>query len=308
MEKSSQSYVRYEQKSLDIEIHNRVGKPSRLQCTPHLHRELEIVWMLEGRAQAYADAVSTSLESGDVYLSFPNQIHHFDSFAPEKYYLLIIKPDMMPDLMELFHTATPSSPVIRGAGNDPRVRELFEALDDICNRSAPADSSYSQTLKRGYLLALLSELLSRMSISKLNMGDSGALRSIVSFCAQNFSEDLSLSMLEERLHLNKYYISHLFSEKLGMRFNDYVNSLRISEACGLLLNSKFSITEISEHVGFNTLRTFNRAFMKLLSVSPSDYRRGAAARTQSPSIPRATAPAAEERFVFSEPIDGGCID
>ncbi len=297
MDKNSHSYVRYEQKRLDIEFHDRMQVPSRLQCTPHLHRELELVWMLDGHAQSYADSVSAPLESGDVYLSFPNQIHHFDSFAPERYYLLIIKPDMTPDLMELFHTGTPSSPVIRGAGNDPRVRELFLALNEVCARSqASNDSGYSQTLKRGYLLALLSELLSRMTVSKLNVGDSGALRSIVSFCAQNFSEDLSLSMLEDRLHLNKYYISHLFSEKLGMRFNDYINSLRISEACGLLLNSKLSITEISEHVGFNTLRTFNRAFMKQLSVSPSDYRRGSGERAQSPSIPRAAAYVSDNRL------------
>ena len=105
------------------------------------------------------------------------------------------------------------------------------------------------------------------------VGDSDALRAIVSYCTQNFSENLSLSMLEEKLHLNKYYISHLFSGKLGLRFNDYINSLRISEACKLLANSDLSITDISERVGFNTLRTFNRAFIKQMHCSPSAYRK-----------------------------------
>ena len=112
-----------------------------------------------------------------------------------------------------------------------------------------------------------------MSINRPSVGDSGALRSIVSFCSQNFSENLSLSLLEEKLHLNKYYISHLFSEKLGIRFNDYINSLRIFEACKMLVNSDLSVTEISEYVGFNTLRTFNRAFSKQTGYSPSEYRK-----------------------------------
>ncbi len=303
MEKTVPSQVFYEQKSLDIEYHKRTSLHYKLQCGPHLHRELELVCMLEGEAVAYADSVCTPLCAGDVYLSFPNQIHHYDSKGPERFLLFIIKPDLMPDLMELFHTGTPQSPVIRGAANDPRIRELFEALMDICENTHSSDLGYRQTLKRGYLLALLSELLSRMTISKLNMGDSGALRSIVTFCAQNFSENLSLSMLEEKLHLNKYYISHLFSERLGMRFNDYVNSLRISEACGLLLNSKLSITEISEHVGFNTLRTFNRAFMKQMSISPSDYRKGLTAAA-SPSLPQDKQPVA----TYSGSVGGGCCN
>jgi AraC-like DNA-binding protein len=81
-------------------------------------------------------------------------------------------------------------------------------------------------------------------------------------------------MLEEELHLSKYYISHLFGDKLGIRFNDYINSLRISEACRLLRTSTLSVTEISDASGFGTLRTFNRAFMKQMGMSPSEYRRG----------------------------------
>lgn len=231
--------------------------------------------MLGGESVAVADSVRCTLSQGDVFLTFPNQIHYYETKGPEQYLIFIIKPDLMPEWMDLFHRGIPSSPVIRGAGNDPRVSTLFEQLADACTRTTlqDADKDYTNTLRRGYLLALFSELLPHMTVSKLNLGDSGALRSIVSFCAQNFSENLSLSMLEEKLHLNKYYISHLFSERLGLRFNDYINSLRISEACRLLLNSDYSITEISEHVGFNTLRTFNRAFMKQLGTPPSDYRK-----------------------------------
>ena len=80
-------------------------------------------------------------------------------------------------------------------------------------------------------------------------------------------------MLSDKLGLNRYYISHLFSKKLGMRFNDYINSLRISEACRMLLNSDDSVTDICFHVGFGTLRTFNRAFIRHTGRTPSEYRK-----------------------------------
>lgn len=275
----SLNLVQYELRKAEIEFRdNRAGR-NRLRCLAHLHRDLELVCMLEGDTVAYADSERYELHAGDIFLTFPNQVHFYESHGVEKYFLGIIKPDIMPDLMEVFTMGVPESAVIRGAAKLPRISQLLEQLAQACARNAP-QHEYTHTLRRGYLLALFSELLSMMTISKLTVGDSGALRSIVSFCAQNFTEDLSLSLLEEKLHLNKYYISHLFSEKLGLRFNDYVNSLRISEACRYLLNSDHSVTEISEIVGFNTLRTFNRAFIKQIGVSPSEYRKNESVSTK----------------------------
>ena len=62
------------------------------------------------------------------------------------------------------------------------------------------------------------------------------------------------------------------NQKLGMGFNDYINSIRIGNACRLLTESNAPISEISEEVGFNTVRTFNRAFVKHIGSSPREYR------------------------------------
>ena len=86
--------------------------------------------------------------------------------------------------------------------------------------------------------------------------------------------------MEEELHLSKYYISHLFGSKIGTGFNDYINALRVSEACRYLRRTNKSITEISALVGFGTLRTFNRAFFKQVGMSPSEYRKTAPRRAE----------------------------
>lgn len=272
----SKNPITYEKKSLDLECRSHVSQAGHLQCMPHLHRELELVCMLGGESVAYADSTRCVLQAGDVFLTFPNQIHSYETYTDERYVIFMLRPDLMPELMDTFNIGLPESPVVKGFLNTPRMRELLDLLTAACEKSKNG-TPYVNSLRRGYLLAFFSELLAHMSVRRLPVGDSGALRDIVSFCAQNYSENLSLSMLEEHLHLNKYYISHLFSGKLGIRFNDYINSLRISEACKLLGNSDLSVTEISERVGFNTLRTFNRAFVKQIGLSPSEYRRSEAA-------------------------------
>ena len=268
----------YEQKNYDISHWTDSNGTRALDSATHLHRDLELVLLFEGETEVLADSVHAKMKGGDVFLTFPNQIHAYKTIQRERYMIFTVKADLLPELAEVFELSIPRSPVIEGAGRDPNVLALFEALAEACRLE---NHPYADARRRGYLLALFAELLGRMDITGIAVGDSGALRSIVAFCTRNFSENLSLSLLEEKLHLNKYYISHLFSGKLGLRFNDYVNSLRISEACRYLVATDRSITEISELVGFNTLRTFNRSFIKQMGMSPSEYR-----KQDAPSLKR----------------------
>jgi AraC-like DNA-binding protein len=275
--------VFFEQRTVEVSFRSAEnGSPAGLTCSPHLHRELELVYLRSGRVEAFADATRVELGPGDVFLSFPNQIHHYRSFdRKESYILFIIKPDLIPDYLELFLHGLPASPLIAGAGDSPRINTLLYLLLDAEKRKKEPDDGTEvfpskgdlDKRRRGYLLALFAELLPRMELSMLPGGDGTSLRAIVSYCTDHFAENLSLSTLESELHLNKYYISHLFSTKLGLRFNDYVNSLRINEACRLLLGSDDNVIRISEAVGFNTLRTFNRAFTKQMGASPTEYRK-----------------------------------
>ena len=267
--------IRYEQRNTLLSIQDRSHSKGKLACLPHLHRELELVYMIEGKSVGYADTVRCELNPGDIFLSFPNQIHFYETNEPERFWIYIFSPDMLPEFADTLNLALPKSPLIANAGNQPEIHRLLTAL--IENRKQfqvnQTDNPYLHNLNRGYLLSLFSLIIPQMELEQISISDSGSLHAIVSFCTSNFAENLSLSLLEEKLHLNKYYISHLFSKKLGLRFNDYINSLRISEACRYLLNTDTSITEISELVGFNTQRTFNRAFIKAMGMTPGEYRK-----------------------------------
>ena len=267
--------VVHEQRSQDIAF----LRGTSLSPLPHLHRDLEMICIFEGKAVAYADSMRCELRAGDIFLSFPNQIHYYETATPMRHVGFIFKPDLLPEMMELFHMGLPEQPVIRGAADEGAVRGLINALFETRERESYPHVS---DLRRGYLLALCAELLPRMKVTKLPVGDCASLRAIVSFCSRNYSENLSLSLLEEKLHLNKFYISHLISGKLGLRFNDYINSLRVSEACRYLLNSDHGITEIGSLVGFNTPRTFNRAFTKQMGMSPTEYRKAGGAKNSPP--------------------------
>ena len=87
-----------------------------------------------------------------------------------------------------------------------------------------------------------------------------------------FVASLTLGEVAEQVHLSKYYISRLFNQKLKLSFSDYLNMLRVRRATRLLENTDKKIADISEDVGFGSIRSFNRAFLGIMKMTPIAFR------------------------------------
>lgn len=88
----------------------------------------------------------------------------------------------------------------------------------------------------------------------------------------HFREKISLALIAEHFNMNPDYISSYFKKKSGMNLTAYINSKRIAEAKKLLHSTDLSISAISELVGFNDYRYFNKTFRNYLHITPSQYR------------------------------------
>jgi AraC-like DNA-binding protein len=66
--------------------------------------------------------------------------------------------------------------------------------------------------------------------------------------------------------------TRFFKKTTGRTFTSYLNELRISYACRMLIESDLSISEIAFKAGFRNLSNLNRRFLNLKRVSPKIYR------------------------------------
>ena len=76
-----------------------------------------------------------------------------------------------------------------------------------------------------------------------------------------------------RGYQNESYISHLFSDTLHTTLTDYITALRVNDAVELLTNTDWTIGRIAEELGFGSVRSFNRAFLKRMGMPPTFCRR-----------------------------------
>lgn len=101
-------------------------------------------------------------------------------------------------------------------------------------------------------------------------GDQDTIKRILSYCIENYTKPLTLEYLAKELYLNKYYISHIFSERLNIHYKDFITQLRLVHACELL-KKNVSVTETAYASGFSSMKTFNRTFLKYMKMSPREY-------------------------------------
>ena len=96
---------------------------------------------------------------------------------------------------------------------------------------------------------------------------------ITRYLQEHLEEEVSLSVLAERFHLNPQYISQLFKNEIGVGFLAYLTNIRMEKAKKLLLSTSFPIAEIAQKTGYGDYRVFTKVFKKAEGITPSQYRR-----------------------------------
>lgn len=256
----------YEKKGNSVVVSRR----GKLECGPHLHHHIELVYMIDGCTTATADTSEVTLTNGDIFISFPNQIHSYYDEYVGKSIIAIFPPDLYPEYRSIFSSSIPISPIIK---NSPQNEKILNLLEQIIDQNNNKPSQFRDAIVKGYFLILLGEIFQMLKFESIKTVDINTLKSILIYCMQNYTKDIKLSDLENDLHISRYYISHMFSSKLKMGFNEYINSLRVSDACTNLSHLDKSISEIAYGAGFNSLRSFNRAFQISTGLTPSQYRK-----------------------------------
>lgn len=96
---------------------------------------------------------------------------------------------------------------------------------------------------------------------------------LLDFLDTNYTRaDLCLCTLAEQFGMSEVYLCQFFKEQTGGNFSDYLEQIRINQACELLSFSNLCINDIALRIGYNSDHAFRRAFKKVRGVNPADYR------------------------------------
>lgn len=106
-------------------------------------------------------------------------------------------------------------------------------------------------------------------------GEAGVdqINTIVDRITSNLAEPIVMADIATELGMSESRFSRFFKRSTGNSFTDFVNRVRINSACHLLMQTDHYVTDICYQVGFNNVANFNRRFLEIKGMTPTEFRR-----------------------------------
>ncbi len=122
---------------------------------------------------------------------------------------------------------------------------------------------------------LISLLCSHLNTINTRRSDAETkpIRQAKKYMQDNFHKPLTLEDVSDIAGFNPAYFSTLFKKVTGENFLEYLSSLRMKEAKELLMDSRLSVPDIGEKVGYSDSKYFVKLFKKTTGLTPQEYRK-----------------------------------
>ena len=151
------------------------------------------------------------------------------------------------------------------------ISRFYASLDGLIPLWQESLSRASETT-----IDLAAESILLYTFSRLFGAESernGIIGRIAEFTEQHFNDpDLNLTVIAEELSYHPKYISHLFKEKMGISYSEYLRAVRLKYATTLFDHGIDSVKNVALLSGFSDPLYFSSVFKKCIGVSPKKYK------------------------------------
>lgn len=246
----------------------RFFRPASLDYPLHLHNAVEIVLLTGGTATAVYGSSRIQLNAGDIFVCFPNRTHGYESSSNVQGYVLIVPVNpYLNTFSGTLEQKCPTDPILHlGQWEHTGLLPLL----DMAYRE---QEQVSKTIMQGYLMVITGKLLSLLTLADRPAGNADVLQAVLLFLNDHYTQPISRSAIAKAVGCNESYLSHIFADTFQTTLTDYITSLRISDALELLDNTTQPVSQIALSLGFGSIRSFNRTFLRQMHISPSAYRK-----------------------------------
>ena len=96
---------------------------------------------------------------------------------------------------------------------------------------------------------------------------------VLEYIRENIESPIKIADLTEILYVSREHLIRLFKTTTGKTPLEYITDAKIQKAMTMLEENRYSVSEISEKLGFANPSYFSKIFKQKLKMSPSEYRK-----------------------------------
>jgi AraC-like DNA-binding protein len=244
----------------------------------HYHPEYELTLITKGTGKRLVGDRYESFQTGDLVLLGPDLPHTWSSEVVNTQNVSAVVIQFTENFMNNFLQLTEFSKVSsllsassRGL-SFPNAFSLYRSLEVLPElvgvEKVTSLLTILQKLTEQKCILLSSEYFNPVKGEETE----NRINKVCQYVQRNASKNITLAQAADLIHLSRSAFSKFFRRATGKTFSDYVNDIRIGNACYLLTESDKAINEIAYETGFESLTYFNRVFLKKKQVTPRKFR------------------------------------
>ena len=240
------------------------SKPEFNETKNKINNCLEIVYYIQGHdvTDTGSNLLINTADTNRIappYNQTPEKTTHKSEAAAEIIDIAIITP----------HSFSDKSLVI-DVSSHPKVKELFLKIYNIW--SAKHSNYYFDAMSVYY--SILKEIYSIIYQTELPDDKYNKLQKAIAYIHSNYSKkNFSCNILPELCGWKHAYFYKIFEKQFKTSPQKYTTALRMQLAVELLHSGKFTITEIADKCGYESVAYFSRVFKNYYTVPPTRYNR-----------------------------------
>ena len=251
----------------------------------HYHDFLEIGYCVSGSGIFYVDGKVIPFTAPCCSIIYGGQVHIAQNVGPQRSlwhfsYINLKKLFTDADLLQVSHLKAMSPhlydfPCVLPQAEEPILHELVVAILD---ETARLQEDYLPAM-RGLITALLARHSRLMTPTRTPSGSRredqtqllSRLGDVLLYINQHYTEELTVDQLAQTSGSSKSTLQRDMIDFTGMAPMQYIHHLRMKRAA-ILLTSGIPVADVAFGVGYNTLSSFNRHFLKEYGMSPTQWK------------------------------------
>ena len=227
----------------------------------HFHKNYELAYVLEGQTELTVSGQSYTLREKEFALILPHELHSYRTDGHSKVWVAVFSADFVGSFAQFMGHKRSDSPVFQCSG---------PVLSFLCSNLI-IEQRQDVLMLKSALYAVCSEFVRQAPLEESDR-DPGFAEKTLMFVSEHFTRDVTLKDLAESFGYEYHYASRQFHKHFPMHFKRFLNLYRTEFARDQLLYTENSITQIALLSGFQNSRSFNRAFLEQMGMTPSQYR------------------------------------
>lgn len=252
----------------------------------HFHEDCQLTYILEGDGEVFIGETISHFTKGDVFIigkNIPHVLRNSDNYYKNpnlraRAISVFFSYDTLMQIFALLPEAAPLQKLLDYSAHGIKIRgEIADEVETGLNKMLKL-KKIDIVLEFINVLNSISkadsiQLISKTSIPLHSVSEENRkINKVFEYVSANFHSKITLEEIASKVNMSPTAFCRFFKQSTLKTFSNFLIEVRIGNACKMLIEDKYNITQCCFYCGYNNVSNFHRQFRKVTGMTPGEYK------------------------------------